>query len=76
MCENTQYESVCKDEFSQLNSKLDQLDTAIRGNGKVGLATRVDRLEQEKLFRSKIMWFVLGSLGTALASTVISLFVG
>lgn len=75
MCENTQYQNVCKNEFQELHTKLDRMDIAIRGNGKVGLMTRLDRLEQERLFRSKLMWFILGSFGTAIASTVIALFI-
>ena len=59
-CNNEQYETVCKDEFGQLHEKLDQMDEAIRGNGKPGIQTRLDRLEQDKLTRSKVLWFVIG----------------
>ena len=63
-CSNEQYEEVCKDEFAGLHNKLDKMDEAIRGNGKPGIQTRLDRLEQEKLSRSKVVWFLLGIAGT------------
>ena len=46
MCSDNQYEKICKDEFGSVHTKLDKLDEAIRGNGKVGITTRLDRLEQ------------------------------
>jgi hypothetical protein len=60
---NEQYESVCRDEFAELHKKLDHLDEAIRGNGKPGIQLRLDRLEQDRLSRSKIVWFLLGLAG-------------
>lgn len=71
MCRNDQYDSVCKSEFSALHSKLDRLDEAVRGNGKPGIQTRLDRLEQDKLTRGKLGWFAVGAL-TTLASSVIA----
>jgi len=69
-CSNEQYESVCKDEFAELHKKLDTLDAAIRGNGKPGIQLRLDRLEQDRLSRSKIVWFLLGIAGAVLASWI------
>lgn len=68
MCKNDQYEKVCKDEFSGLHEKLDKMDEAIRGNGKPGIQTRLDRLEQDKLYRSKVTWFVIGAMTTIAGS--------
>ena len=47
-----------------VHEKLDALDEAIRGNGKPGIQTRLDRLEQERLVRNKVLWFLLGIAGT------------
>ena len=69
-CNNEQYEDVCKGEFAELHKKLDSMDSAIRGNGKPGIQLRLDRLEQEKLFRSKAIWFLLGIGGAVLASWI------
>jgi hypothetical protein len=61
MCSNNQYEKICKDEFGSIHVKLDKLDEAIRGNGKVGITTRLDRLEQDAAVRSKLLWLIAGS---------------
>lgn len=63
-CSNEQYEMTCKGEFAELHRKLDGMDEAIRGNGKPGIQIRLDRLEQEKLTRSKVTWFLVGAAGT------------
>lgn len=69
-CSSEQYESVCKDEFAELHKKLDALDEAIRGNGKPGIQLRLDRLEQDRLWRSKIVWFLLGIAGSILVGWI------
>jgi lysozyme family protein len=71
-----QYEDVCKDEFAGLHDKLDTLDVAIRGNGKPGIQVRLDRLEQEKLSRSKVTWFIVGCIATIAGSLATSWIVG
>ena len=70
-----QYENVCKDEFAGLHDKLDTMDEAIRGNGKPGIQVRLDRLEQDKLSRSKVTWFVIGTLTTVAGSIAASMIV-
>jgi len=75
-CNDEQYENVCKDEFAGLHKKLDTLDEAIRGNGKPGIQLRLDRLEQEKLTRSKIVWFLLGIAASVGGAVLTSLIVG
>lgn len=67
-----QYETVCKDEFAGLHDKLDKMDEAIRGNGKPGIQVRLDRLEQERLSRSKVAWFVIGCITTLAGSIATS----
>ena len=75
-CDNKQYEDVCKDEFAGLHKKLDGMDQAIRGNGKPGIQLRLDRLEQEKLSRSKVTWFLVGIAGTVGGALLTSLIAG
>ena len=59
--ETEQYKNVCKGEFQAVHGKLDKLDEAIRGNGRPGIQTRLDRLERFQHF----IWFVCGALLTA-----------
>jgi len=55
--ESEQYREICKSEFGSIHGKLDKLDEAIRGNGKPGIQTRLDRLERFQHF----IWFVCGA---------------
>jgi len=59
--ETEQYKTVCKAEFQAMHEKLDQMDEAIRGNGRPGIQTRLDRLERFQNF----IWFVLGAVVSA-----------
>jgi hypothetical protein len=72
MCSDNQYEKICKGEFASLNTKLDRLDEAIRGNGKVGITTRIDRLERAEAIRSKLLWLITASSITGAASLVVA----
>jgi hypothetical protein len=69
-CSSDQYETICKNEFAELHKKLDTLDEAIRGNGKPGIQLRLDRLEQDRLSRSKVVWFLLGIAGSILVGWI------
>ena len=73
-CED-QYENVCKDEFAELHTKLDGIDVALRGNGKPGIQVRLDRLEQERISRSKVTWFIIGCV-TTIAGSIATAWVG
>jgi len=75
-CNDEQYENVCKDEFAGLHEKLDGIDEAIRGNGKPGIQLRLDRLEQEKITRSKVTWFLLGIVASVGGAVLTSLIMG
>ncbi|OHB56836.1 MAG: hypothetical protein A2Y07_06910 [Planctomycetes bacterium GWF2_50_10] len=66
----TQYENICKEEFAAIHGKLDKLDEAIRGNGKIGIMTRLDRLERSEAIRSKLMWLITASAITGAVSLV------
>ena len=65
-----QYEQVCKAEFAEVNAKLDRLDEAIRGNGKVGIQRRLDRLESAEASRDRLIWIIVGSAVTLAVSNV------
>ena len=64
--ETEQYKNVCKGEFQAVHGKLDKLDEAIRGNGKPGIQTRLDRLERFQHF----IWFICGAAITALIAGI------
>jgi hypothetical protein len=72
---DSQYEAFCKQEFQAVNRKLDQLDEAIRGNGKVGIQRRLDRLESSESFRSRALWMLFGA-ALACAGTVVTKLLG
>ncbi len=77
MCPTSeQYEQVCKREFASIHAKLDRMDEAIRGNGKPGLQTRLDRLERANATRAAFWWMILGALITFLAGVVSKLILG
>jgi len=66
-CEE-KYEDVCKGEFGKIHTKLDALDEAIRGNGKPGIQTRLDRLEHAEETRSRLLWVITGAVVTLAAA--------
>lgn len=67
---NNEFRVACEREFAEIRVKLDRLDEAIRGNGKPGIALRLDRLEQDAKRQSRLVWLVVGSSVTAFASVV------
>ena len=69
MCPSEQYETICKGEFSELHVKLDRMDVAIRGNGKPGLNTRLDRLEQDAKRQARLIWLIVGAAVTLAVSS-------
>ena len=75
MTEHCDNEKHCQQQFDILFEKLDRIDVAIRGNGKPGIQVRLDRLEQERLNRSKLAWFVFGAFCTAIATAIIEIVV-
>ena len=64
------YDRVCKSEFAEVHAKLDKLDEAIRGNGKPGIAVRLDRLEQDAKRQSRLIWLIVGAGVTAATSGI------
>ena len=59
---NEQYQQICKGEFAEINRKLDLVDEAIRGNSKIGLKGRMDRLEILVSQWAKVVWIAVGAL--------------
>lgn len=64
------FKQVCETEFYKLNDKLDMLDILLRGNGKIGLVTRMDRLEVAAVSRGRWFWLILGIVSTLIIGTV------
>ena len=72
----SQDETTCRHEFREIHRKLDRRDEAIRGNGKPGLQVRLDRLEQDARRQGRLIWLLLGAVGTGIATAVTMLIVG
>ncbi|HNX25935.1 MAG TPA: hypothetical protein PKK48_00855 [Phycisphaerae bacterium] len=70
MSETCEEHEHCKESFDILFKKIDKLDEAIRGNGKPGILIRLDRLEQAAGIHSKLIWLILGAIGTFVATAV------
>jgi len=63
MCATSeQYEKICKGEFEKVHRTLDRMDVSIRGNGKIGLTGRIDRLERAEARRNQMYWLMMGAL--------------
>jgi len=73
---SSDFRSACEREFEEIHRKLDRLDEAIRGNGRPGITVRLDRLEQDAKRQSKLIWLIVGSAVTALASALVAFFTG
>ena len=67
-----EFRAACEREFEEIRVKLDRLDEAIRGNGKPGIALRLDRLEQDARRYSRLVWLIVGSAATAFASVLVA----
>lgn len=59
-------------QFEAIHTKLDRLDEAIRGNGKLGLLVRVDRLERDGRRQDKLIWLVTGALVTSVVGAIVA----
>jgi len=62
----------CGAQFEAIHQKLDRLDDAIRGNGRLGILTRLDRLERGRIGASRLFWLVLGAVTAGLMQLVIA----
>jgi len=75
-CGNDQCECSCQREFAATHAKLDRLDEAIRGNGRVGIQLRLHRLESAEAVRSKLLWIIAGSVLSLAVAAVWKLVIG
>ena len=56
-----QYTDVCRSEFAAIRRSIEKLDESIRGNGKPGITTRLDRIDTAARGLSRLVWLVIGS---------------
>lgn len=68
-------------ERGELRQQIDELTIEIRGyfeghEGRPGIVTRVDRLEQIELRRAKVVWMTFAASITALATALWEKIVG
>ena len=61
----------CRKQWESIHRKLDRLDEAIRGNGRPGILIRLDRLEQDARRQGKLIWLMVGTVATGVASAVV-----
>lgn len=66
--------AVHQEKIETIDGKVDQLVHAIIGNGKPGLMTRIDRIEQSERFKNRVLWAVfvaiLGIIGTLVTDRI------
>jgi len=75
MAECNQFEQ-CQGHFEAIHKKLDQMDLALRGNGRPGITVRLDRLEQDAKRQGKMIWLIVGATVAASVSGIIAWIVG
>jgi len=75
-CDAEQHECACHREFAAIHAKLDRLDEAIRGNGRLGILLRLDRLESAEAVRSKLLWIITASVLSLAVAAVWKLVIG
>ena len=76
MCEQDKqnlFSENCHDAFKVIFEKLDRLDIAIRGNGKLGILTRLTLLEREFAWRDRLLWMLIGCFATGVVAVVVNL---
>jgi hypothetical protein len=78
-CKDSQRE-FCDYRFSSQDRKLDNLDKkldtlidVIKGNGKLGMVLRVDRLEQARKRQVKLIWVIISGIFALLCNTAAGL---
>lgn len=58
--------------LDELGEKLDKVSYALDGNGKPGLKTRVDRLEQQSKIKNAILWVLFTTSLASIATLIVS----
>ncbi|QDU71043.1 hypothetical protein [Mucisphaera calidilacus] len=72
MSECQQFEQ-CREHFESVHRKLDQLDQAVRGNGRPGIQLRLDRLEQNAARQARLTWLIVAAVIATTTSGLIAL---
>jgi hypothetical protein len=62
---NEQHDESLRRELDAIHETLKHLDEAIRGNGRMGLAMRIDRLEQIYVNNKRIYWLLIGIIANS-----------
>ena len=57
---------------TSLTAKLDKIDEDLRGNGKVGMNVRLDRLENTQKLASRWFWILVGAAAPAFIGIYLS----
>jgi hypothetical protein len=65
--------SISRREVTEIHTKLDRMDEAIRGNGHPGIKQRLERLEEAEDSRRRLSWIVIGAFVAAGASALMQL---
>lgn len=60
----TEKQDAVEKKLDYLCERVESLDDAIRGNGRIGLLMRVDRLEIVEKNRSRLLWVIAVSVLT------------
>lgn len=50
---------------------MNEFDTQLRGNGKDGVITRMDRLEQRAKFKDSILWLLIGGFLSSIGTVIL-----
>lgn len=69
----TGVKSTCDSRGKTCAAKVIELDKSVRGNGKEGLTSRVASLEQKGTGKEKFAYLVIGVMGTAAVSILVTL---
>ena len=64
------YNLICRERFDRIEKKLDAIDKLLRGNGSIGLVTRIDRIEEAERRRRKWTWALWGLCDSTLGALV------
>lgn len=74
--EATHIPAAVEHRLDTIDSKLDRLDEAIRGNpgngSKPSILVRLDRLEQDAKRQSRLIWLIIGAVVTASTSGAVA----
>lgn len=64
-------QTVYAEKMNSMDEKMDKVLHALEGNGKPGLLTRVDRLEQTVKLRTRFSWMIVAAALGAIATKLV-----